>query len=88
MPEISRFFGIVVRLFYDDHAPPHFHTEYGEYKATYSIKELQLLAGKLPRREEFLVLSWAKMHQDELLKDWDLCVNSKVPFKIEPLDRE
>jgi hypothetical protein len=56
MPTVSIFYGIVIRMFFDEHAPPHFHAEYGEFKATIGIRELEILTGYLPRRAQELVL--------------------------------
>lgn len=68
MPEISRFYGIIIiRMYFQDHNPPHFHVEYQGEQAEYSIKTLELLAGKLPNRANALVLEWASLHRDELL---------------------
>lgn len=69
MPTLSMFYGIIIRMFFDEHAPPHFHAEYGEFKATIGIRELELLAGFLPRRARELVLDWGELHQAELLAD-------------------
>lgn len=85
MPTISMFYGILVRMFFNEHAPPHFHAEYGEFKATVNIKDLEILEGKLPRRAKNLVLDWAELHQQELLEDWELCRNKQQPHRIEPL---
>jgi hypothetical protein len=85
MPTISQFYGIVVQMFWDEHAPPHFHATYGEYKATISIKDLCVMEGSLPRRANHLVLDWAELHQAELLEDWALCLSNAHPKKIEPL---
>jgi hypothetical protein len=70
MPEISRFFGIVIRMFYNDHAPPHFHSEYGEHEALIEIESMVVYAGSLPNRALALVREWATMHRDELRQDW------------------
>ena len=86
MPIISRFFGIIIRMFFNEHAPPHFHAEYGEYRATIDIRSLAIINGKLPRRAAELVLDWAELHQDELLRDWDLCQNHQQPDIIQPLE--
>ncbi|MCK2097515.1 DUF4160 domain-containing protein [Thauera aromatica] len=86
MPIISRFFGIVIRMFFNEHAPPHFHAEYGEYRATIDIRLLAIIDGKLPRRATELVLDWAELHQEELLRDWDLCQNHEQPAEIQPLE--
>ncbi len=86
MPSISIFYGIIIRMFYDDHAPPHFHAEYAEYKASISIDTLEVLEGELPRRSLALVLEWAALHRTELRKDWELCRARKQPRKITPLE--
>ena len=85
MPTISSFYGILIRMFFNDHAPPHFHAEYGEFKATIDIKTLSVLSGTLPRRALDLVLDWAYNHQVELLEDWNLCMSKQQPKYIEPL---
>lgn len=86
MPTISRFYGILIRMFFDEHAPAHFHAEYGEFAAEIAIETLQILAGELPRRALALVLEWAALHRAELLEDWDLCRQHQQPKKIQPLD--
>jgi hypothetical protein len=85
MPTISVFYGIIIRMFFDEHAPPHFHAQYGEYKAIIDIQKLELMDGKLPRRAMELTLDWAELHQAELLEDWELCHRHLQPNKIEPL---
>ena len=85
MPEISRFFGIIIAMFYNEHNPPHFHARYGEHKVEVDIQTLSVLAGKLPPRAMGLVIDWASRHQDELMADWKLCQNGEKPFQIEPL---
>lgn len=85
MPTISIFYGILIQMFWNDHAPPHFHASYGEYKGIIDIKTLQMLEGDLPRRALNLILDWAELHQNELLIDWELCVKKQMPNKIEPL---
>ena len=86
MPIISRFFGIVIRMFFNEHAPPHFHAEYAEHRAVIDIRALQVTDGKLPRRALELVLDWAELHQEELLNDWDLCQQHHQPAGIPPLE--
>jgi hypothetical protein len=85
MPEISRFYGIIIALYYNEHNPPHFHAKYGEFKAEIDIKTLELLKGFLPKRAKTLVLEWADEHRDELMKDWELARQNAELFKIEPL---
>lgn len=86
MPIISRFFGIIIRMFFNEHAPPHFHAEYGEYRATIDIRSLSIIDGKLPRRATELVLDWAELHRNELLQDWELCQRHQQPVEIQPLE--
>jgi hypothetical protein len=85
MPTISKFYGILIRMFFNDHAPPHFHAEYGEFKATVNIQELAVMEGNLPRRAQQLILDWAELHQQELLDDWNLCQAKEQPRQIAPL---
>ena len=85
MPTISMFYGIIIQMYWDEHAPPHFHAIYGEYKASVDIKSLTVIEGALPRRATQLVLDWAELHQQELLRDWELCQNKQHPQPIEPL---
>ena len=86
MPEISRFFGIIVAMFYNVHAPPHFHVRYGEQKAIIGIAPIQLLEGKLKPRTLGLVIEWASLHQAELIEDWDLARTMQPLKNIDPLE--
>ncbi|MFZ4538137.1 DUF4160 domain-containing protein [Propionivibrio sp.] len=86
MPIISRFFGIVIRMFFNEHAPPHFRAEYAEYRAVINIRSLEVIDGKLPRRAIELVLDWAELHRDELMSDWTLCQQHQQPIEIAPLE--
>jgi hypothetical protein len=86
VPEVSRFFGIVIKVFYNDHAPPHFHAEYGEHEALVEIETLAIYRGSLPRRALALVLEWAALHRDDLRRDWDLAGSGQRPAPIEPLE--
>ncbi|MFN0316943.1 MAG: DUF4160 domain-containing protein [Burkholderiales bacterium] len=85
MPTICSFYGILIRMFFDDHEPAHFHAEYGGFKAVIAIESLTLIRGKLPRRALDLVLDWAEIHQTELLEDWALCRTKQHPKPIAPL---
>jgi len=85
MPEISRFFGIVIRMFWDDHDPPHFHAFYGDDVALVDIATLSVFAGGLPPRALGLVIEWATLHRQELLDDWRNARNQRPLKKIEPL---
>ena len=86
MPTICMFYGILIRMYWNDHAPPHFHVEYGEYRAQYLIETLVLSRGQRPRRAHALVLEWAAMHRNELMEDWELCELKQQPKMISPLD--
>lgn len=86
MPEISRFFGMVVAMYYNDHAPPHFHVRYGEQKAVVGIDPVAVLAGALSPKACALVLEWAVVHQAELLADWDLARQQAPLNKVDPLE--
>lgn len=85
MPEISRFLGIIIKIFYNEHAPPHFHAEYNEFKAEILIETLEINEGRLPKRVYSLVLEWATEHRIELLNDWNLAREKKILNKIDPL---
>ncbi len=85
MPEISRFYGVVVAMFYSEHNPPHFHARYGSAKVAIDIRTLQVLEGRIPPRALGLVVEWASQHQDELLRNWELARNERQPSKIAPL---
>jgi len=85
MPEISRFLGIVIGMFYRDHGPPHFHAAYGEFEITVEI-ETGAVAGRFPRRALAHVLEWAQAHRAELLENWDLARQAKPLRPIEPLE--
>lgn len=85
MPEISRFYGIIIRMYYLDHAPPHFHAYYGEYEALVNIRTMAVLAGRLPARAFGLVTEWALLHQDDLLAAWEQARNHETIAKIAPL---
>ena len=85
MPEISRFYGIVIKMFFDDHNPPHFHAIYGEYEALININSFAVFAGKLPPRALGLVIEWATQHQEELLDNWGMAKVQESLSRIEPL---
>ena len=86
MPEISRFFGIPIKMFYNDHMPAHFHAEYGESEALIEINSLDIYRGTLPRRAQALVLEWAAMHRQELRENWRLAQAGERPRTIAPLE--
>ena len=86
MPEISRFLGIVIAMFYNDHAPPHFHARYGDLEIRVDIQSGQILSGSFPRRAESLVLEWLGLHRSELMINWELAGNRKPLLKVPPLE--
>lgn len=86
MPEISRFFGIIIAMFYEDHQPPHFHARYGEHQVTIKISDLSILEGFLPPRALGLVMEWALIHKNDLVKNWDLAQVYQPLMKIGPLE--
>jgi hypothetical protein len=85
MPEICRFYGIIIAMFYNEHNPPHFHARYGSQKVVIDIRSLSVLEGKLPARALGMVVEWASQHQAELLEDWELARAEQTPKKIQPL---
>jgi hypothetical protein len=85
MPELSRFLGIRIMMFFDDHSPPHFHVEYNDFEAKISINDLTVLKGQLPPRVLGLVMEWAGLHKKELLENWDMIQKTGKLIKIEPL---
>ena len=86
MRRISIFYGILIKMFFDDHAPPHFHAEYGEYELVITISPIKIIKGDASKRVKSMVLEWTALHQEELLRDWELCKNMLPPFAIEPLE--
>jgi hypothetical protein len=86
MPEISRFFGIVIKMFFDDHNPPHFHAEYGGDLALVDIMRLSIFSGRLPARVLGLVIEWATLHQTDLMADWERARTQRELLKIAPLE--
>jgi hypothetical protein len=86
MPEISRFFGIVIRMYFLDHAPPHFHAKYGGAEAQVQIQPVGLLSGSLPPRALALVVEWATLHHAELIENWRRLHADEPPLDITPLE--
>jgi hypothetical protein len=85
MPEICRFLGVSIRMFRDDHAPPHFHAVYNEFVAQISIPHPVLLKGKLPPRVLGFVTEWAVLHEEDLMRCWEAAHTDAPLGKIEPL---
>jgi hypothetical protein len=85
VPEISRFLGIVITMFYRDHGPPHFHATYGGYDIVVSISD-GVVTGQFPRRALRLVLEWYELHKTELVENWELARQRKPLKRIAPLE--
>ena len=86
MPEISRFYGIVIKMYFGDHNPPHFHAEYGDEQVVVNLNTLEIIAGKFPPRAMGLVTEWATLHQQELQELWERAKNLQPLGRIDPLD--
>jgi len=86
MPEISRFFGIVIGMFFNEHNPPHFHARYGESQAEIDIQTLRVIEGDLPKRAKAMVLEWAEEHREELMENWKLAREMHELKNIKPLE--
>ena len=86
MPELSRFYGIIIYMYAKDHPPPHFHARYAEDVAVFTIANSEIVAGNLPRRAVRLVQDWSEIHRDELERNWEESQKDAPNFrKIEPL---
>lgn len=85
MPTISRFYGILIQMYFGDHVPPHFHALYAEFEALIDIRTFEAIRGDLPGRAMALVLEWAQLHRNELMRDWELCTQNQKPMNILPL---
>jgi hypothetical protein len=89
MPELSRFFGIIIRMYMEAGQPhhlPHFHAYYQDEVAVFSLNPIELIAGSLPRRQQRFVEAWAELHQEELFTDWQRLQAGQAPLPIDPLD--
>lgn len=85
MPEVSRFLGIIITMYADDHNPPHFHATYGDYEAIYDLEEKAFIKGMLPTKQARFVLAWAELHEEEILSNWNNLIDGKGINKINPL---
>lgn len=85
MPEISRFFGIVIRMFFDDHPPAHLHAQYGACSGLVALQPIAVIESDLPARALSMVLEWTAVHQQELLENWERLRTSRSPVKVPPL---
>jgi len=85
MPELSRFLGIVIYMYFNEHNPPHFHAEYNEFKVSISIRDLRVMEGKMPAKVMGLIIEWAQENQNELLANWNTIQKEGKYHKIKPL---
>jgi hypothetical protein len=85
MPELSRFYGIVIKMYFGEHVPPHFHAEYAEFEARIAIDTLAVLSGNLPARAMGLVVEWATLHRQELQEQWQRAIQLQPLDRIDPL---
>jgi hypothetical protein len=85
MPEVSRFFGIVIQMYVDDHAPAHFHARQAGREVAIAIETLAIIQGRLSPKAHALVVEWAAMHADELIADWKLAQSGMPLRRIAPL---
>lgn len=85
MPEVSRFYGIVIRMYFREHGPAHFHAEYGGAEAVVGIEDLAVMRGSLPPRALGFVVEWAALHQAELQTAWERARRHEPPGRIAPL---
>jgi len=86
VPTISAFYGILIQMFWKEHAPPHFHALYGEFEVLIDIRTLDVIRGAFPARALSLVSEWAGLHRRELMENWRLCEAKQTPNKITPLE--
>lgn len=86
MPEICRFLGIIITMYFNEHNPAHFHARYGDQSAEIAIETLSIIAGKLPPRVLGLVMEWAALHRQELMDDWELARRQVELKRIAPLE--
>ena len=87
MPEVSRFFGIVIRMYFNEHNPPHFHAQYGKFNAVFDIETGIKTKGEFPKIGERIVTKWAKQYKKDLLENWKMMSTKKVFRKIKGADR-
>jgi len=85
VPEICRFLGIVIKMFFEDHGPPHFHAIYGDREAVFAVDSLELIEGNLPPRVKGLVIEWASSNHQQLRENWELMAKHQKFKKMKPL---
>jgi hypothetical protein len=85
MPQISYFLGVIIRMFYREHNPPHFHAFYGDFEALIDIQKNEIISGNLPPRVLGLVVEWTALHQEELMANWERSKKQEPLQNIQPL---
>jgi len=85
MPEIARFYGLIIKMFYRDHLPPHFHVEYQDFEGVFEISTMEMIEGELPSRAKILAVEWALIHRKELEDNWERRTKGETIKHIEPL---
>jgi len=88
LPELSRFFGIIIRMYVEVGAPhkqPHFHAYYQDFEAVFEIEPIEMISGSFPRKQQRFVEAWAELHQGELVESWNRLQSGQLPHKIAPL---
>lgn len=86
MPRLSEFYGVIIAMYYNDHAPPRFHAKYSEFEAVIAIPTLDVLRGSLPRRAYALTVEWAIAHRSELMANWERARRGEPLTPIAPLE--
>jgi hypothetical protein len=86
MPEISRFFGIIIAMYYNDHSPPHFHARYGEFEIKVAIESGEVLEGEMPRRAKSFIIKWWSLRRADLAENWRLAEQRRALKMIQPLE--
>jgi hypothetical protein len=85
MPEISRFYGVRIYMYANDHPPPHFHARYAEHQVLVRFDRIEIYRGSLPQREQSMVLEWAILNREQLFANWEMLRSGKLPRRIEPM---
>ncbi len=79
MPEIARFYGIIIKIYFNDHNPPYFHAYYGEYDGAFDIQTLEMIYGDLPKKAQELVREWAEQYREKIMEMWKTKKIEKLP---------
>lgn len=85
MPEVCRFLGLIIRMYVNEHAPPHFHAYYQDFSASFSIQTGERIEGDFPHKQSAIITAWALMRKKELISNWEALIKGKGSQKIDPL---